>query len=171
MYKEVKDIIASNLKVLFVGINPGIETARTGFHFAHKSNRFWKTLYESGFTPKLLMPSQNKELLKYNLGITNVIKRPTKGERELLKHEFEEGRITLVNKIAKYNPKWVAFVGIGLYRNTFDNKTAIVGKQENIGKSKVWVLPQPSGLNAHYPPIRLVEEYKKLKEIAIPSQP
>lgn len=160
--KPVEDIITPNLKVLFVGINPGLETARTGFHFAHRSNRFWKTLYESRFTPRLLLPSQNKELLKYGLGITNVVDRPTKGERELKKEEFEEGRKILLKKIKKYNPEWVAFVGIGLYRNTFNKKDTKVGQQENIFDSKVWVLPQPSGLNAHYPPNRLVEEFSKL---------
>lgn len=146
---------------MFVGINPGIETARTGFHFAHPSNRFWNTLYTSGFTPTKLFPSQNFKLLEYNIGITNVIERPTRGEKELNKQEFEIGRKILIKKIIKYKPKWVAFVGIGLYKNTFNKRSAVVGQQEDIQNSRAWVLPQPSGLNAHYPPQRLTNEFKK----------
>lgn len=162
-FRPVRDIIAPNLKVLFVGVNPGIYTAKTGHHFAHPSNRFWTTLYRAGFTPRLLSPSENRKLLNYGLGITNVIERATRGERELTSEEFEEGGRILVQKIKKYKPVWVAFVGIGLYRNTFKKKSVVVGEAENIGDSKVWVLPQPSGLNAHYPPKKLTEEYSRLK--------
>src|SRR3989344_3897824 len=163
--KEVHDVIKPNLNILFVGINPGIQTAITGFHFAHPSNRFWKTLYAAGFTPYVLAPYENRKLLDFNFGITNVINRPTKSEKELTQNEFEKGRIILLQKINSYQPQWVAFIGIGLYRKTFNKNNAQIGMAECIYNSQVWILPQPSGLNAHYPPEKLVVKFKEFFDV------
>ncbi len=159
---KVPDVIDYNLKVLFCGINPGLYTAWAKHHFAHPGNRFWKTLYLSGFTPTLLTPYQNSELLKFSLGITNIVERPTITASELSKEELINGGKILVKKILKYKPEYAAIVGIDAYRIAFQKKSVKTGLQEDkIGQTKVWVLPNPSGLNANYPPQKLVEVFKE----------
>ncbi|MFF8100035.1 G/U mismatch-specific DNA glycosylase [Streptomyces sp. NPDC014986] len=161
------DVVADGLRVLFCGINPGLMTAATGHHFARPGNRFWPALHRSGFTPRQLLPSEQRELLSYGLGITNVVARATARADELSAEEYREGGRLLTRKVARLRPRWLAVVGITAYRAAFDDRTARVGPQERtIGDTRVWVLPNPSGLNAHWTPATLAEEFGRLREAA-----
>ena len=149
--RTTEDLIDYNLKVLFCGINPGIWSGATGFHFAKPGNRFWKVLHLAGFTDRQLHPSEEAELLELGYGITSFVKRTTARADELTKEEFIEGGKLLVKKIKKYKPQTLAVLGIGAYRTAFNKPKAKLGLQEEkIGGANVWLLPNPSGLNAHY---------------------
>ncbi|CAN5179375.1 G/U mismatch-specific DNA glycosylase [soil metagenome] len=164
--KTIGDIIKHELKVLFCGINPGLFSAYSGFHFGRPGNRFWKALYMGGFTDRLFNPSEQQELVDYGYGITNMVDRATLSAAELTLQEYTTGGIKLREKIKKYKPEWCAFVGIEAYRKAFNKPHAIVGKQpEPIGDTNIWVLPSPSGLNAHYTPIMLAEVFAELKAV------
>ncbi|KAF3469518.1 G/U mismatch-specific DNA glycosylase [Streptomyces sp. Tu 3180] len=163
----VPDVAADGLRVLFCGINPGLMTAATGHHFARPGNRFWPALHRSGFTPRLLRPSEQEELLSYGLGITNVVARATARADELSAEEYREGGRLLALKVTRLRPRWLAVLGITAYRVAFDDRTARVGPQaRTIGDTRVWVLPNPSGLNAHWTPATLAEEFARLREAA-----
>ncbi|MFD7701829.1 G/U mismatch-specific DNA glycosylase [Streptomyces caelestis] len=163
----VPDVVADGLRVLFCGINPGLTTAATGHHFARPGNRFWPALHRSGFTPRLLLPSEQRELLSYGLGITNVVARATARADELDAEEYREGGRLLALKVARLRPRWLAVLGVTAYRAAFDDRRARVGPQERtIGGARVWVLPNPSGLNAHWTPATLAEEFGRLREAA-----
>ncbi|WP_439883278.1 G/U mismatch-specific DNA glycosylase [Pontibacter sp. MBLB2868] len=160
---KVNDLIAENLQVLFCGINPSLYTAATGFNFARPGNRFWPTLYAAGFTPRLLKPYEQEELLDYGCGITNFVERATATAAEVSTKELIEGGEILVQKVLEFEPKVLAMLGITAYRTAFGRKNASIGPQpELIGKTRLWVLPNPSGLNAHYPPEALAREYGQL---------
>ena len=162
--KTITDLLQSNLKLLFCGINPGLYSAYTGYHFARPGNRFWKAIYKAGFTPKLLHPSEQKELLQYGYGITNIVDRPSVSAAELTIHEYVEGGKRLQKKLLEFKPQWVAFVGIEAYRKAFNKPKAKIGNQrEQIQGVNVWVLPSPSGLNAHYSLDDLVGLFKELR--------
>jgi TDG/mug DNA glycosylase family protein len=149
--RSTEDLIDYDLKVLFCGINPGIWSGATGFHFAKPGNRFWKVLHLAGFTDRQLHPSEENELLELGYGITSFVKRTTARADELTNEEFVEGGRLLVKKIEKYHPQNLAVLGIGAYRTAFNNPKARLGLQaEKIGGANVWLLPNPSGLNAHY---------------------
>lgn len=149
--RTVRDVIAPGLRVLFCGINPGLYTALTGHHFAGPGNRFWKALHLGGFTPRVLQPSEKRELLDYGLGITNVVARATATAAELAPDEYVAGGKRLRAKVLRYRPRALAVLGVGAYRVGFGVKDAAVGEQpERIGSTRVWVLPNPSGLNANY---------------------
>ncbi|MET9150151.1 G/U mismatch-specific DNA glycosylase [Streptomyces griseoflavus] len=163
----VPDVAADGLRVLFCGINPGLMTAATGHHFARPGNRFWPALHRSGFTPELLPPSQQEKLLSYGLGITNVVARATARADELSAEEYREGGRLLAAKVARLRPGWLAVLGVTAYRAAFDDRKARVGPQaRTIGGTRVWVLPNPSGLNAHWTPATLAEEFGRLREAA-----
>jgi TDG/mug DNA glycosylase family protein len=160
-------VVADGLEVLFCGINPGLTTAATGHHFARPGNRFWPALHRSGFTPRLLRPSEQEELLTHGLGITNVVARATARADELSAEEYREGGRLLALKTARLRPRWLAVLGVTAYRVAFDDRKARVGPQERrIGGTRVWVLPNPSGLNAHWTPVTLAEEFARLREAA-----
>ncbi|MBX0334289.1 G/U mismatch-specific DNA glycosylase [Pontibacter sp. HSC-14F20] len=162
--KTVSDIIAPNLKVLFCGINPGLYTAVVGHHFARPGNRFWPTLHASGFTPRLYLPEEESKLLDLELGISNIVDRATANAAELSAAELVEGGAKLVEKVAAYQPQVLALLGISAYRVAFGNAKAGIGIQEQaIGNTKLWVLPNPSGLNAHFPPPKLAQVYQELR--------
>jgi TDG/mug DNA glycosylase family protein len=166
--KTVPDIIAPNLSVLFCGINPGLYTAAVGHHFGRPGNRFWKVLYESGFTPRLFHPSEQHQLLSLNLGITNFISRTTARADELSSDELHSGAKILSEKIITFRPRIVAILGVEAYRKGFNMRKANVGKQDHkIGDTQVWVLPNPSGLNAYYQAETLIKLFKELKLVAI----
>jgi TDG/mug DNA glycosylase family protein len=149
--RTTEDLIDYDLKVLFCGINPGIWSGATGFHFAKPGNRFWKVLHLAGFTERLLHPSEEHELLELGYGITSFVKRTTARADELTTEEFVEGGKLLIKKIEKYKPRNLAVLGIGAYRTAFNQPKAKLGLQaEKIGGANVWLLPNPSGLNAHY---------------------
>ncbi|RKT53951.1 G/U mismatch-specific DNA glycosylase [Saccharothrix australiensis] len=145
------DVLAPDLDVLFCGINPGLLSAAKGQHFARPGNRFWPALHLSGFTPRLLTPAEQDELPRYGLGITNLVARPTAKADELTAEELRAGGARLTALAASHRPRVVAVVGITAYRTAFDRRAARVGPQpEAIADSRLWVLPNPSGLNAHY---------------------
>ncbi len=150
-HKTVKDIIAAGLDILFVGINPGLYTAAIGHHFGRPGNRFWPSLFASELIPRKLTPCESAELLKYKIGITNLVGRATAREDELTLEEYQKGARALEKKVLRYQPRNVAFLGLGLYRKGFDRPKAVIGLQkETIGHSRLWVFPNPSGLNAHF---------------------
>ncbi len=149
--RTTEDLIDYNLKVLFCGINPGMWSGATGFHFAKPGNRFWKSLHLSGFSNRILHPSEEHELLENGYGITSFCKRTTARADELSNEEIVEGGKILIKKTRKYKPQNLAVLGIGAYRIAFQNRKAQLGLQkEKIGDTKIWLLPNPSGLNAHY---------------------
>lgn len=159
------DILQKNLRVVFCGINPSVYSVVVGHHFARPGNRFWKALHGGGFTPHLLAPHQDRELLKYGCGITNVVDRATVSAAELSGDEFVAGGKNLQTKMKKYKPQWLAVLGISAYRIAFAEPKAVLGLQEStIGGARVWVLPNPSGLNAHYHPPELARLFAELRE-------
>ena len=164
----IPDVIAPGLDVLFCGINPGLYSGATGNHFARPGNRFWPALHLSGFTPRQLHPSEKEELLALGLGITNVVDRTTARADELTKEEIVAGGRALRRKVRRDAPRYLAVLGLGAYRIAFGVKTARVGPQpESIGETKVWLLPNPSGLNAHYQLPALSKEFEKLRQAII----
>jgi TDG/mug DNA glycosylase family protein len=163
---RVPDIIAPNLKVLFCGINPGLYSAAVKHHFARPGNRFWPALFAAGFTARVVLPFEEQELLTLGYGITNVVARATAGADELLPQEYPAGAKQLVRKVLRHEPGFLAVLGVGAYRLAFDRKNATVGFQSEhvIGATKVWVLPNPSGLNAHYQRDALADAFRALRE-------
>ena len=157
------DIIAPNLNVLFCGINPSVYSAVVGHHFARPGNRFWRALHRGGFTPHQIAPENDAQLLDYGLGVTNVVARATVAAADLSNEELSAGAPLLIEKIETFAPTWLAILGIGAYRVAFEQPKAIIGPQTRaIGATKIWVLPNPSGLNAHYPPDALAEKFGEL---------
>jgi TDG/mug DNA glycosylase family protein len=165
--QRVPDLIAKDLVVLFAGINPGLYTAAIGRHFGRPGNRFWSALYDGGFTPRLFSPFENALLLDLDLGITNVVDRATARADELSDDELRAGGRRLAAKVRRWTPTVVAFVGIGAYRIVSGAKDARVGLQSTpFGGSHAWVLPNPSGLNAHYLPADLARVFRDLRHWA-----
>ncbi|MFJ6087074.1 G/U mismatch-specific DNA glycosylase [Streptomyces sp. NPDC092369] len=163
----VPDVAAAGLRVLFCGINPGLMTAATGHHFARPGNRFWPVLHLSGFTPRLMKPAEQGELLSYGLGITNVVARASARADELSAEEYREGGRLLAERITLLRPRWLAVLGVTAYRAAFDDRKAQVGPQERtFGETRVWVLPNPSGLNAHWTAASMAEEFARLRVAA-----
>ena len=163
--KTVPDVIGPGLGVLFCGINPGLYSGATGYHFARPGNRFWPALYGAGFTPRLLHPSEELELLDLGCGITNLVRRATATADEIASEELLAGRKRLETKVKRYRPKAVAILGIGAYRTAFGERAAMLGPQEkSLAGNALWVLPNPSGLNAHYQLADLIERFQKLRE-------
>ncbi len=163
--RTTEDLIDYNLKVLFCGINPGIWSGATGFHFAKPGNRFWKTLHLAGFTDRILLPSEEHELLELGCGITSFCKRTTARADELTIEEYIEGGKLLVKKIEKFKPNNLAVLGIGAYRTAFQKPKAKLGLQEEkIGETRIWLLPNPSGLNAHYQLGDLAELFSEMRQ-------
>jgi TDG/mug DNA glycosylase family protein len=147
----VADVIAPDLDVLFCGINPGLYSGAVGHHFARPGNRFWRTLTAAGFTDRLLSPFEEGELLDVGVGITNFVNRASATADGLAPDELKEGARRLTRKVRRYRPRWVAFLGLGAYRTAFERRGAEVGpQQERLAGSGMWLLPNPSGLNAHY---------------------
>lgn len=149
--KTIPDVVARGLRVLFCGINPGLYSGATGFHFARPGNRFWPALHLSGLTPRLLRPWQQEELLGLGLGITNLVERSTARAGELTRAELVAGARALERKVRRLRPGRVAVLGVGAYRAGWGDRAATVGPVDRtIGGSPAWVLPNPSGINAHY---------------------
>ncbi|WP_231135140.1 G/U mismatch-specific DNA glycosylase, partial [Motilibacter deserti] len=156
---------APGLRVLFCGINPGLYTAFTGFHFARPGNRFWPALHRSGFTSRQFDPSEQALLLPLGMGITNVVDRATATAAELGREELVAGGAALAAKVRDLAPATLAVLGVTAYRAAFGLPKAQLGLQPDaIGSTAVWVLPNPSGLNAHYTPAALAEKFAELRE-------
>ena len=165
--RAIPDVTADDLVVLFCGINPGLWSGLTGWHFAKAGNRFWKALHLGGFTPAVLHPSERLRLLEWGYGITNVVARATATADELAPEEYVAGGRALVRKVRRRRPRWLAVLGIGAYRLAFGRPLATIGPQEEtIGGTRLWVLPNPSGLNAHYGVAALGEQFRALHEAA-----
>jgi double-stranded uracil-DNA glycosylase len=163
--KTVRDVIAPGLRVLFCGINPGLYSAVTGHHFARPGNRFWPTLYQAGFTPRLFIPGEERELLTFGYGITNLVGRATATADELAPEELVAGRGRLESKVKRYQPQVLAVLGISAYRTAFAQKVVSLGQQpEPLANTVIWVLPNPSGLNAHYQLADLAEHFRTLRQ-------
>jgi double-stranded uracil-DNA glycosylase len=165
-------VVAPGLDVLFCGINPGLVSAARGHHFARPGNRFWPALYGAGFTPRLLTPDEDWTLPHYGLGITNVVDRASRGGDDLTREELRAGAAQLARLAERIEPRVVAVVGLGAYRTGFEHPKATIGLQdETIGGRPGWVLPNPSGLNAHYQLPELVRLFGELREWVAASRP
>jgi double-stranded uracil-DNA glycosylase len=168
--RTVSDLIRPGLEILFCGINPGLYSAATGHHFARPGNRFWPALHAAGFTERLIHPWEEALLLDYGLGITNLVARATASAVELLPTELRAGRRRLEYKVRKFSPRWVAVVGIGAYRTAFGRPDVAVGCQpERIASAGLWVLPNPSGLNANHQLGELTRMFRALRLAAEPK--
>jgi double-stranded uracil-DNA glycosylase len=149
--RSVPDVIAPGLKVLFCGINPGLYSAAVEHHFARPGNRFWTALFRADFTDRLLDPSDERLLLKFGWGITNIVNYATAQANELTTEELRTGALELERMILQFRPLVLAVLGIDAYRKAFERPGASLGKQvERIGDTLLWVLPNPSGINAKY---------------------
>jgi TDG/mug DNA glycosylase family protein len=165
--KRLLDVVQPGLAVLFCGINPGLYSGATGHHFAKPGNRFWPALHRSGFTPRLYSPFEDRELPDLGLGITNIVNRTTAMASELTAAELRRGAGRLRKKVLEHQPRYLAVLGMQAYRIGFDSKAADIGLQpDTIGATKVWLLPNPSGLNAHYQLPDLVRVFRALRRAA-----
>jgi TDG/mug DNA glycosylase family protein len=165
---DVLPLPGAPFSVLFCGINPGLYSAATGFHFARPGNRFWPALHGAGFTPRQLDPSEQELLAGYGLGITNLVARATAQASELTRAELQAGGERLAALVTERQPRWVAVAGVTAYREAFVKKKAQVGPQsQTIGRSGLWIVPNPSGLNAHWPLAAIIEEFGRLNKAAL----
>jgi len=167
--RRVPDVIAPHLRILFCGINPGLYSAAAGHHFAGPSNRFWPALHAAGFTPTLLLPVDEAALLPLGLGITNLVSRTTSTAGDLSNEELRLGARRLTRKLLKFQPRILALLGLGAYRIAFDEPHAACGLQaRTISGTRIWLLPNPSGINAHHPNAELVQLFRALRRYAPP---
>ncbi|MDX2229798.1 MAG: G/U mismatch-specific DNA glycosylase [Leptolyngbyaceae cyanobacterium bins.349] len=149
--QTLPDIIAPNLHVLFCGINPSLYSAAVGHHFARPGNRFWRSLHAAGFSDRCLSPFEDQELLSLGYGLTNIASHATARADELTPAELITGQQQLAAKVQHYQPQVLAVLGISAYRVAFNRPKAVMGLQaELLHETLIWVLPNPSGLNAHY---------------------
>jgi double-stranded uracil-DNA glycosylase len=170
----LRDRIRPGVRVLFVGINPGVRSAQTGHHFAGFSNRFWKLLFESGLAPEPVTYLDDDRLSEWGYGITNVVARPTRGIDELRPEEYAAGRLRLRRKVRRYKPRVVAFVGITVYRAMFPEQKGPVNmglQAQRMGESRIFVLPNTSGRNAHYSFARMLAAFASLRQDVERSRP
>jgi TDG/mug DNA glycosylase family protein len=169
--RAIPDVIAPGLRVLFCGINPSLWSGATGHHFARPGNRFWPTLHRAGFTPRQLRPDETDAVLRLGIGITNLVNRATAAAAELGADELRAGADRLRRTVRDYRPRSVAVVGIDAYRKAFDAPKAVLGRQpESLEGTSLWVLPNPSGLNAHYQLDSLAAAFGQLRA-ALDAEP
>ena len=161
------DVLAEGLDIIFVGITPPPVSVAAGHSFATPGNRFWPALHAAGFTPTVFRPSQERDLLPLGLGITSIVRRTTSRADQLSTAELRSGGSDLMQRLLELQPRWVAFLGVSGYRPAFDAPHARIGPQPTtIGTTRVWVLPNPSGRNAHFPPAALAAEFARLRHAA-----
>ena len=164
----LRPIVGPELDVLFVGINPGLRSAEVGHNFARPGNRFYPALRAAGFTPRLLAPEEDVDLPAYGVGITNIASRPTRDAAQLSREELRTGAAELERLVAEVQPRLVAVLGLTAYRAAFGRTKATMGLQEEaIGGRPVWILPNPSGLNAHFKPADFARLYAEAREYAL----
>ena len=165
--RTIPDLVGPGLRVLFSGINPSLYSAATGHHFARPGNRFWPALHRSGFTSRQLHPSEQVELPAQGLGITNVVARATARADELSAAELVAGGEALAELVERWQPRFLAVLGVTAYRTAFGRPKAVMGPQhDTVGGAPVWVLPNPSGLNASWTTPRLAEAFRELRRVA-----
>ena len=166
-----QDILAPDLRVAFCGINPSVYSAVVGHHFARPGNRFWPALFNSGWTPRLYKPDEDRQLLDLGLGITNIAARATVAAADLSPDELRQAASILTAKIEQFRPRWLAILGVSAFRIAFELPRATMGLQDaEIGGARVWVLPNPSGLNAHFPPAKLAQVYREFR-LVVEAEP
>lgn len=162
------DVLKPDIAVVFCGINPGLYSAATGHHFARPGNRFWPALHAGGFTGRLLRPDEDHLLPDWGSGLTNLVGRATAGAAELNRAELIEGLVQLERKVRRFRPRWLAVLGIGAFRIAFQRPRASLGRQdERLGGASIWVLPNPSGLNAHHQPEHLAAAFRALRQATV----
>ncbi len=162
--RTVPDVVEPDLELLFCGINPGLFSGAVGHHFARPGNRFFKVLHLAGFTPEQLEPSEERRLLGHGIGITNLVPRATASAAELTQAELRRGVARVANVADEVGAGWVAFLGMGAYRTGFGRRHARLGEQpERLGRARIWLLPNPSGLQARYQLPELVELFGDLR--------
>lgn len=167
----LSDIGGPGLTVLFVGINPSLRSAEVGHNFARPGNRFWPTLYAAGFTPRLLKPEEDRLLPSFGIGLVNFVSRPTRAASELTVAELQAGATRLEDTVRAWEPRLVAIVGVVAYRTAFARPHAGMGLQEErVGGRPIWILPNPSGLNAHYKPADFARVYAEARAYAASLQ-
>ncbi|WP_369138408.1 G/U mismatch-specific DNA glycosylase [Modestobacter versicolor] len=165
--KPLPDVVADGLDVLFCGINPSLLSAERGHHFARPGNRFWPALHLAGLTPRRLTPDEDRELLRYGLGVTNVVARPTRTAAELTREELRAGGAELARLVARHRPRVLAVLGVTAWRTAFDRPRAVLGEQpDRVGGVPTWVAPNPSGLNAHHQLPDLARLYRVVRDAA-----
>lgn len=166
--RRVPDVIGPGLRVLFCGINPGLWSGAVGHHFARPGNRFWRALYTSGFTDELLAPDEERRLLHFGVGITNIVNTATRGAADLDDDQLRRGAKRLQAKVRRWRPRSVAVLGLDAYRTGFGRPGTAVGRQaDDLEGATLWVVPNPSGAQAHYPFDRLVAELRALRRATI----
>jgi TDG/mug DNA glycosylase family protein len=164
---SVPDVVAPGLDVLFCGINPGLYSGAVGHHFARPGNRFWKALHASGFTDQVLSPFDERDLLAVGIGVTNLVDYATAGAAELSAEELRSAADVLTRKVCRLRPAFVALLGITAYRTAFGRPAAGIGLQpQTLCGAGIWVLPNPSGLNAHYQLEELASAFAELRLMA-----
>jgi double-stranded uracil-DNA glycosylase len=162
--RSIPDVIGHGLRVLFCGINPSLYSAAVGHHFARPGNRFWPTLHAAEFTERLLSPFEDATLRDRGYGITNLVRRATATADELTPDELAAGGRRLLRLVRRFRPATVAFLGVTAYRAAFElPKAGLGGQPTALGPSTVWLLPNPSGLNAHYQLNELAQIYGQLR--------
>jgi TDG/mug DNA glycosylase family protein len=177
MINGLPDLITDDLKVLFCGINPGLQAAATGFHFVNRSNRFWRAIHLAGFTPEEIAPQDDRRILDYRCGLTTFVARPTAGAHELSGVEFSEAAAGFAQRIAPFTPRYVAFLGKAAFAALSGNRQISWGLQAgSVAGASLWVLPNPSGRNRAFTLIQLVDAYRDLRLAAfcpepVPTQP
>ena len=170
VHKTLPDLLAPDLTILFCGINPGLYTAAIGHSFGRPGNRFWPALFAGGLTPRLYSPFEDRALLELGFGLTNLVSRATARADELTADEIRAGALRLRRKLARYRPRICAIVGIGAYRVAFNRPRATLGLQEEmIHDTRLFILPNTSGLNAHYQPADLARRFAELRALASSS--
>jgi TDG/mug DNA glycosylase family protein len=162
--KPLPDVIGPGLDILFCGINPSLMSAARGHHFARPGNRFWPALHLAGLTPRRLSPEEDRELLRYGLGVTNIVARPTRAASDLSIVELRDGAAALAELVFRYRPRVLAVLGVTAWRTAFHRPKATIGRQpERVGGAETWVAPNPSGLNAHHQLPDLARCYAELR--------
>jgi TDG/mug DNA glycosylase family protein len=163
--RTLRDVLAPGLSVVFCGINPSLYSAAVGHHFARPGNRFWPALHDAGFTTRLLAPAEDRLLLRYGCGVTNLVARATASADELSREELARGARRLVTRMRRLRPRCVAFLGLGAYRDAFAQRSARIGPQpEALAGARVWVLPNPSGRTAAYQRPDFARLFRALRE-------
>ncbi|WP_026359574.1 G/U mismatch-specific DNA glycosylase [Sphingomonas sp. PR090111-T3T-6A] len=164
MHDTLPDVIADDLLVLFCGINPGLRAAATGHHFMGRSNRFWRVLHLAGFTPHEIAPERDRDVLRYGCGMTSVVERPTARADQLSQEEFAAAATGFEHKVARYAPHHLAFLGKAAYSVLSGQREVGWGRQAaEMGTSRIWVLPNPSGRNRAFSLEQLVAAYRELR--------
>lgn len=163
MTERLEDILAEGLAVIFCGINPGLLAAAQGHHFAGRGNRFWRTLHLAGFTAELLRPEDDRKILHYRCGLTAVVERPTARAQQVSAQEFAAAAVRFEEKIVRYAPRYIAFLGKAAYSALSAQREIAWGLQsQRLGGARVWVLPNPSGRNLAFNQDQLVDAYRQL---------